>query len=242
MASIRNYSWKLFCVTENMFVSGVHKHRLIICPNDSNHTVDINTSSYELIQNTTNITDNNKNLGYYSIKGITFQATGAASTTYEITYPFDITIISGKILCEPENKGDILNTILAPNKICGIVTQNANINDTVVYVDPNVIDNVVKELEISFGSRTEIYIIIDVNIMDSSITLSTPLITTLSFMDYVHMNIKIINNFTYPSTGMISIGNFNPFDTYLTRNNIIRFIYTNNSNYTKTVNFYLECY
>jgi len=240
MASDITYDWTIYCINEGVYKDVTQKARPTVCPTDPTHTLNSSLSTYSVSLNPSNLLNISQNPGYFCSSGISFSCAASTTTTFDQIYPYDVTIIVGKMLVEDANQGDVLNIILTPNLTIGTLTQNASIGDTVIYVDDTAINNYAKGVYFTINSGPSTYYIKSLNLMDSTITLTTALAEAYVSGNTIQRNIPIVQNFTLPSKGIVLLGELNHISTYIPAGATFRFLYTNNTSSVKTFNFLLS--
>ena len=241
MANSLIYKWTLFCITEACNVLATQKNIPTVCPNNSAHTIQTTGMTYEIEEGVSALLDPTKNQGYYSAKGINFSCGANTTTTYDFSIPYDIILLSGTVLSEDFNQGDNLTILMTPDLPVGGVTANANIGDTIINISPTAVTYFCKGMCVQFGDAVN-YIITNINIVNSTMSLSTPLTSAYPAGSVTYRNIRLLDNITLSSSSNLMLGTQNPSHTYVPANYIFRFLYTNNTSVVKTLNFLLEHY
>lgn len=243
MTTAIQFNWNVFCTTEGCFRQWVQKWRPTTCPVDATHEIDQTQTFYTTSDAIPNLLDQSIHFGYYSCIGVSFTATANSTTTHLLTFPYDITILGSNMLIEDENKGDLLTINLNPDTVVGALILDANIGDTAIYPDITTIEYAVKGTYMTINGDTDnVYVVQNVDVMNSAVLLTTPLANNYSAGSYVSITIWIIRDFILPSKQNVLIGNFNPTSTVIEANWEFYFIYVNYGDTDKTFNFFMQYY
>ena len=142
MSIVDNYI--LRCITENTNVTTWGTSSPVSCPNNTNHSIDVNSIAIiGTIQKNSVIVEEDSN-GYFEtthfVNEIPAGETGAIST-HDISWDFDITLWRTALTVTQDMIGDEIQVVASPETVVGVVTSQININDSIINVSPTVIAN-----------------------------------------------------------------------------------------------------
>lgn len=149
------------CLTESLgVVSGFVNTVPTACPNNNTHTIDPSgirvitsmDSKTVVIKQTSNavIGDN------YRAEAYTMVAAPSTTTTMDISYPYNTTIFLATYLGTPDNIGDSLSVIAAPDNPIGLLAADISSGVTTLTVWPlGLVPNVGWLLSITDGVNTD---------------------------------------------------------------------------------------
>ncbi len=242
MSNAISFDWNIFCVTEGGYQKVVNqKYKPTTCPNDALHTIDDAKSTYRPYFSLSSLEDPTKRNGFPTVQGIDFTCAANTTTTYDLTFPYDIIIFNCLLLLDNDNKNDRLSVIATPNITVGAITSNISIGDTVIPISSAAITNLNKICKINFNDSDE-YTIVSQDLYNSTITLSAPLTSNYTAGTIIRRNVYVVNNILLPDY-QLQIGRLNPYPTVIYAGFILRFQYTNYDLLgSKTMNLLIEHY
>jgi hypothetical protein len=128
--------YKIYCTTENQYVSGWGTAPPTVCYNNNAHTVNANSvqviqvisSDQVTVKQSTVITNKNTRLETVKFTDVAVDAT--QTQTYTFLYPSNL--YSFTFAVDDTNKGDEITIVFNENETMGLITQNAGIGDTVI--------------------------------------------------------------------------------------------------------------
>lgn len=238
MANSTKNIWSIYCLDEKVTYKVAQRMRPSVCPSDPTHTLSPDVSY--TIENDISIPLNqNFETGYYSLKGYRFNCPANQISTHDITFPFNITLLSGLIDINPDNYTDTVSIILTPDLPVGVVVNEAKIGDTTIFVNDTAIDYLIKSSYIKIGEAK--YQIKSVNLINSTLILTSPLIADISPFTYILRNYYMVEDVTLCNTS-ITIGKTNPAPPFIPEGYVIRIIYTNTTDVETKFDLRLEYY
>lgn len=178
-----------------------------------------------------------KTKGHFRSQGFSVTAAANSDTIHDFTFPYDIAPLVIKFKSAETHRGDILNLQIAPNVIVGVATQNIISGNNYFYVTPSSLDylNIGYTCSVTDGATTNILgDIIDIDYSSSKITTNIAFTDNFNVGSYVRMTVMPMVNYIISEPGEHTVGDSKIGASYIPKNNIIRLIYTNNSNSSKT--------
>ena len=244
------YHYRVYCNTDSKNEYVWNTSIPTTCPINSEH--DINTESISIINeinpNLLKIQEERIPTGenFRSECYPLFGATGPdVITTRDFTWPYPVTVLEIKLYVEDQNKGDKIGLQVGPDTIIGVITSPVSIGATSITVSSTVLDYLMNgyNLSLTDGVNTDdCGRVNNINTSTSTVTFSTP--TTHSFSHtsptYVRQTVRVIDDFTLGPKWLISVGDSKIGGAYVPSNTIVRTIYTNNENYSKTLYAQIE--
>jgi len=234
MSKIVN-KYRMFCITENDYIYKWDNTLPSHCYNNTSHILD--TSTITIIDTiSTNEMKISQELvptgGNYRTEAKEFVLDGSAIQTFDISWPYRVSMLTITILSGDDNGDDILNTYIAPNTVIGIITQNISENDTIINVNQTVVDN------INLGYRVYINNIfigecINIDKTALTITIDTPSIINAVIGNYCTITINNIKNFLLKKNATYELGRKTIGGSSIPANTIVRINYENKSQTTK---------
>ena len=134
--------YRIFCDTENKFVTTWSSIKPTLCPNNSTDTIDSNSitiidsvssNDVNIIQSAPGWTNNS-----HRIEGFRMSIPANSTASLDMSWPYNIGIISINLYINAENIGDQIHGLVAPNTTIGTITQSVSQGDTVIHVSPSV--------------------------------------------------------------------------------------------------------
>lgn len=241
---INNY--RLFCNTENSFVTVWNINTPSACPNNNTHLIDndsvtiidnINSNSTSIIQYNNDINGNFR----IESKMLFIPANQIITQTY--SWPYNISVMTIGLTSAKENIGDVVNVYIAPNTVIGAITQHINVGDTIIHVSPTV----VKHLNVGFLVKiTDGTSVLDLGecIFIDPVTYIIRCINSANISmnagSYLQMTIHNVKNIYLYNSEQFKIGEKHVSSQSLPKNINVQISYQNNSNVDKHFMFYYE--
>jgi hypothetical protein len=238
--------YRIYCTTESNYVYTWNDSEPTICPNNIQHSIDDNTITIiDSVENkTVNIIQENKPTGgNFKAESKKIDITQTGLTTYEFSFPYRISVLTITPFSFTENNGDEICLLVTPNTPIGALTANVNVDDTVLYVNNTVSDNVMVGYYIYIidnNENIEVGFITNIDKLNGTITIDTPISQTFTTGQYIGINIYLLRDFLLYGNqpyelARKTIGS-STVDTDLT----VRIIYHNKTNDNKTFRYSYE--
>ena len=168
-----------------------------------------------------------------------------ATTSIDLTWAYNISVISLSFTMTEENRGDSVICTVAPDTTIGIITQNIGTSDTVITVSQTVIDTIkVGYIAKLYNGTTQKDLgeVRSINTEAKTITITTP--TDCEFLSstptYVQMEVRMFENYEFGNPRIFNVGETSPIGgSPIPANTIVRGSYINTSGVTKTFIFYI---
>ena len=163
----------------------------------------------------------------------------------DITWPFDIALMSGTLGISEDMVGDDFIVEIGPNTLIGALIQPLNVGDTSVYVSPTVLSNIMIGYYFGLyvpGGNDEIEIgqVITKDEDNSCIELLNPSDVSANAGSYVAMSAKIVPNLYLHSMDKVEIGKQIPTGQRIPKGIPVRITYHSNNAVAKKVSFFIE--
>lgn len=246
-------SYMITCLTEQLRVVTPFMDSIpTTCPNNTGHTIDPNqTIEYKSLA-AKQVTVIEKENGWFQSTCISHTIPSTTTppeiTSFDMSWPSDIYLMSTKLYFETSSAGDSFNVICAPDTPLGVTTGTVSIGSTTIPVSTTVINNITRGLHVTLfdgNNRNELDRVTAIDVSNSTITVETA--TTNEFMTgtAVLLNVHCVRNFDICSTMIapgngIEIGNRQLNGKIVNANTIMRFSYKNNNGSAKTVASHTE--
>lgn len=141
------YYWRVWCNTENDWVYSWSETEPVICPNTTGSAHSINPDSIsefeQLSENFVEIQEESiPTGGHYKAETIKLQAATGPGTISEIElmWPMPISMISVNFVSTDDHKGDYISLEVPSNQLIGTITEDLQINESVISATQEVID------------------------------------------------------------------------------------------------------
>lgn len=237
--------WRVFCITENDWSYGwleTGSNAPTTCFNNTSHQV--NTGSIGIIDTTENLTVKIKQEsvdtgGNFKSKGYKFIAGANTSTTLSVSWPYLTTACAVHIQTDETQRGDVLNAIVGPQTIVGVITSPAYVGDNVVSANSTVFNISYVGYEAYIGSHF-VGEILELKPELFTVKFSIPLTVDLPLNTYFKIQMRIVDSHNLGYTVGNDIGATNIGGKSLPKNLPTHVIYTNNSDLEKTCCFTIE--
>ena len=158
---------------------------------------------------------------------------------FYLSKPFPIALLNAKMEITSEMVGDEMEAYVGNPITVGAVTIDASEGDTEIYVNPDSLSYL--KIGRFIGVNNElINRIIDVDEINSKLTLEFPLETNLTAGTYLQLIIKIADSLFFNTTQTLDIGSAVPTGQRIPANLPIKIEYYNHSNISKIVMLFVE--
>ena len=255
--------WKIYCNTEGDWQEVILEESEgapTVCPNINTHSVNGHSSTkLETVsaQEVKVIEELIPTGGRFHCNTVNFDAPGNTITTHDVSWPFDINILSlnfhskgarkndGTWDANESQEGDIYSIVAAPDTIVGNITANVSIGDTTIYVSQTVMDNVKIGYYINLfngPSTNDLGRVISLDKNLNTIVVETASTDTFSALTptYVRMNLYMIKDFEIGPSDNYEIGNNKIGANFLPKNTVNRIIYDNKTTSQKRIRFNIQ--
>lgn len=245
MSTLNNY--RVFCCTEGVFISTWSKTTPTNCPNNNSHNINVDTTTIIESVSSHNVNVLQSSLGFtnqnYQVEGFEIVISANSTVNKDVSWPFNISIMTMNFQPSEDNIGDIINGFASPNTTIGVITANItqnvsvlNVNSTVLqYIKTGYVVNLTDSIQnINMG------LCINIDTINSRITCSISSNTNMGIGSYVQVSRQIIKNIKFKSNNTIHLANKILNSSSFPANTIARLVYTNNSNIDKTFSFFTE--
>lgn len=248
MTTVTQY--RLFCVTENCWVSGFGTDAPTTCYHNSTDT--INSNSIQVlarIANTQVVIEEQTGplqvAGFYAAHPFSFTAGGMTTTVFNNSLPFATSVLTCHLQVSPDMVGDNIGFTVGANTKIGAITADAAVGVKIVSVTPTVIQyaNVGYYLTISDGINSNLcgrVLAID----PVASTVAFEIATTTAFSAASPSGIFITRSYLDPYdlnvSGIHEVGFGKIGGSYMPANTVGTATYINRSSTAKRVTFMME--
>lgn len=242
------YKYRIYCITEGQNVYEWAESTPTTCPNNTAHTINLNSISIvqQLASNQVKIQmENVPTGGNFCAQTFAVTADANTTTTAQISWPFNISMILASWTSTSDNNGDAITVEIPSHSTVGTITSNVNVGDTTLAVSSTVLEYVENGyyITITDGTNTdEVGRVIGTSTTDNTITVETASTHAYSASTptYVQMTIKPINNLLFGPAQTYTVGQYSLSATHIPAETPITVLYTNNGSDTKTLYFNYE--
>ena len=243
------YNYKLFCQTENTWVTKWDTVGPTVCPCDPSHTIipDSVAVIKTICENYVTLKDDTP--GYFQISSVVIDvpASGIGSVyTHDVSYQFDMQLSKINYIPINESVNDILSIIIGPDDSISHLSADGNIGDTTLNLDSSIFsENIIVKgcnLKITDNTTTQdLGKITAIDPINYTIIVENALTTSFNVGSEILLNLYLAENFTIPYAGLnIPISNKLFATKIIGPNTNIRFLYQNENGLAKKVVLTLE--
>lgn len=235
------YKYRLYCQTESGFYTVWGSTPPTCCPNNNTHSIDTNS-----IIITEQVSNKNVNIlqsepgftnGLYKVEGWSLTIPANSSVSKDISWPYNIAIMTMNLLPSTENIGDTINAYAGPDTTIGVTTETLGQNVSVINVNSTVLQNIKFGYTVNVVNNNQNVNMgecISIDTVNSRITCNTVASESIGPGAYIKVSRHIMKNIKFTSNNIINLANKNVSSTAFIANTVARLIYTNNSNTEKT--------
>lgn len=173
--------------------------------------------------------------GHFQSTTIDLYISGVTGMTYtDVSFPYPISLFSSEWLVSESQIGDNAEFQLAPNTVCGALTQSHSFGDTLLHVS----DTVFTQANIMLGyyitiNGQDLGRVISKDSNNLTITVENPIATDLSPGTYVMFTVKVVPHWRFNAPGFCSVGESKIGASFIPANTTMRLVYYNNSGLAK---------
>lgn len=236
------YLYRIYCQTENVYVNKWSETLPTTCPNNNTHTISQNTIAIvdKISPNSISIKQESVPTGgNFKIKGFVYSCPANQTTTFNVSWPINITVSTVRIYSIASQIGDVLNASVNPETVVGILTAECSIGQTIASVNSTVISNS-KIGYICYINSEKLGMITNVDPVNNTITFENATTATHAAGSFFKIEVLMIENYPLGMEGESCLGESNIGGTHLPANSVTRIEYTNNSDTTKIHKFSVE--
>lgn len=247
------YQYIVYCITEGQYVTYWGTSPPTTCPNNNTHTIDPNSISIQQTISEDTIKTNEVNVGklfQHSSAHLDIPAgTPGSVVSMNLSWPMDINLWQTTLYPLANNLYDVINILIAPNTTLGVLTQNANIGDTLLNVSNTAFtfEYMYKGLIVTLTDGVNTFNagrITSINSTSLTITVENPL--TVAFTagsTYFQISIQIVRDKIFHQTTIPEhIGNKGFNSMPIQAGTVMQVQYTNMDGTAKTLYTDLEYY
>lgn len=176
-----------------------------------------------------------KTQSQYRAKGLNLDITAmqGEKNWIDLSFPYPVNIFSCQYIHKEYMEGDVIDVVISPDAIIGAITANVAAGDTVINVQPTVIDNLKIGYRVNLFTGVtseEIGECIAIDSVNNQITVSQG--STMAYMaggpTYVRMNYYMVEDLVLRNRHAMELGKDLIGGSLLPANTVLRLMYTNN--------------
>lgn len=243
------YEWKIYCNTENAFVTYFGPTAPTNCPNDTSHAVSTATGAVSQLRmigpNHVIATDPTPDRAFYQYTTITLDIpanTEPQVLTKTICYPFDMYIWEMAIAQNSSCIGDKLSVQIGPDTIIGAVTTPVATGATGLTCTTTVTDRIARgcELDITDGVNKDYLGMVNSYTSTGSVTFTIPTVNSYNPGSYLLWSVYPIKDMIIDSPERLIIGSKGLKTKLVPANTKIKIIYKDNTIYPQSSVAYIH--
>ena len=231
--------YRIYCNTESQNVYQWGQTPPTTCPNNTAHSVNLNSISITDEQGPSLFSIKEENTptgGNYGIQSETINATAGpnVTTSLQFSWPFDISVLAIYLLPNSSNAGDTLTITVGADTVYGITTQDIPAGTTIIPVSASAMSNIAKGYYVTLSDNVNADSLARVTAIDSiNNTITCEMQTVHAFsasrptqvqVSIIPVNgIELVSNLQYV-IGMKKIG-----ASFIPANTIVNVDYVNNT-------------
>lgn len=236
--------WRVFCVSEDKWVYKWLPSDQIPVNCFNNETHDINQDSFQatnttVVNSVSIVEEEIPTGGFFRSEGFKMTIPPETTEILQVEWPYPVGVLDCNIQTTISDIGNVINGVVGPNTIIGVLEIQATAGNTVVSVPASVVENVHIGIEFLIGGE-EVGEIVSINNADATITLDSALVKTFSTGALIGGQRRIIKNFYLGYTQGCAVGSSKIGASYIPSGVKTKVIYKNNSTQEKIFNFNIE--
>jgi len=247
MSSRTLNEYRIFCQTENKFVTAWSSIKPTLCPNSNSDTIDNNSVTIidSISSNDVNIIQSDPGLtsGTYRIEGFSITIPANSTLSKDMSWPFNIAVMTINLYNSTEHIGDKVWGLAAPNTTIGVLTQSVSQGDTVIHVSPSVFKfiKIGQLITITNGhQKLDMEQCVHIDSVNNTLTCEIPANAPIAQNAYIQFTAQTIKNVVFGNSQTISMANKHLGSTPIPKGIISRLFYTNTGNFDKTFTYSVE--
>ena len=245
MATVQSvFLFRCYCTTESIFVQSWSINAPTYCPNNNTHTIDASTIAIidEITSSQVQVVPQvGTTGGEYRAESVSFTIPANSTGTYTNVWPYDISVKTVSFNSTPQQQGDIINSLIAPNTVVGVVTSSVSIGDLIIHCSPTVIANFKKGYLLSItdnNSTSKLGEVTDI----SSTTITCSVASTFAFAagSVVLLTVNNIRDFVLGPAGPVHLQASGSTAAIIPANTVVLVVYKNNQSIDTVFNYNFE--
>lgn len=241
-------NYRIFCITENKFITIWSDTKPITCSNNSLDTIDLNSitiidtissNDVNIIQSSPGSSGDN-----YRVQAFSMTIPANSQTIKDMKWNYPVNVMTVNFCIGSDHVNDLIDGYIAPDTTIGAITKNISQGDSIIHVSPTIFTylNIGYLITVTNGSqKVNLGECIQLNPTDMTIKCINSANAPILAGAYVQMTIHNIANFIIcEPANVVSLATKHLVSTPLPAGIIARLVYTNNSNTDKTFCYYCE--
>ena len=142
------YKYRIYCVTDSKYEYQWAEQEPTTCPTNTGHTIDSSQTTIVQTKEDQSIIIKEEIVptqGFYRFQGYHHEVPASNPTgnvtSFDISWPFPVSIINGWFLSPSNSAGDVVSAIVGEKTIVGIITADVGNTDTTLNVSSTVMEN-----------------------------------------------------------------------------------------------------
>lgn len=203
----------------------------VISNHDGDEFVELYTEKVKIIEE--QVLDRTQ--GHFQSRTIDMYISGVTGTTHvDISFPFPVSLFSSEWLVREEQVSDIAEFHIAPDTVCGALTQPHLSGDTVLHVS----DTVFTQADMKLGyyikiNGQDLGRVIAKDSDNLTITVEEGLANDTAPGSYIMFTVKVVPHWRFNAPGFCSVGESKIGASFVPENTTMRVVYHNISGKSK---------
>jgi hypothetical protein len=238
--------YKIYCNTEEKYVSGWSVNKPTTCYNNNSH--DVNSNSIQTLQtiksNTVSIKESDvKEDGRYHVLSFYVEAAPNTRTTIDKIFDYTFSAFNVQYVTVESQLGDVLDISYNPDTLCGVNTQTLLTGSKTINVNSTITNSVIAGyyIKISDGNNTcDLGVCTGVNIEAGTIDVN--IAPTFDFLagSNIYVTYFLLKDIVIGHAAKHNLGDCMIHKPTVFKGTVGRVSYVNNSSDTKKLVIYME--
>ncbi len=223
------YKYRVWCVTENSWVTAWNTDEPQTCPNNNTHTIDTNATTIlsEVSSNEQTIKQEEiPTGGHYRCHSECITAAASVTTTKDVVYPHPVSVLAVHFHTETPNDGDILSVHVGPDTTVGALTANVTTGDTVLPVSSTVLQYTEVGYHITLDTE-ELGCVCSKDLVNGTITVANAISQNHNAGTLVKQTVRVIDGLHLVGDKSYQLGSVTLSSSHVPTGTIIRILYEN---------------
>ncbi len=230
------YKYRVWCITENAWVTTWDMDEPLACPNNNTHTIDSNATTVltEVASNEQTIKQEEVPTGgHYKCHSDCLTIPANSTMIKDITYPHPVSILAVQFHTRDEHDGDMLEVHVGPETPVGVLSANVAVGSTVLPVSSTVLDNIDVGYHVLLDAE-DLGCVCSKDVVAGTITVLNPVSQLYVAGTIVKQTVKVIQNLHLVGDKSYQLGSVTLSSSHIPADTVIRIEYTNTSSEEKT--------
>lgn len=247
MSSKRVSKYRIYCETEQEYQYTWDETLPTTCPTNAEHSIDSSTITIIDTVDTAAVNINQEFVptgGFYRAESKKVTVSGLSTEIFDYVWPYQLSVLTITLYSGVENEGDILNGYMAPDTVVGVLTENADTNDTVLHVNSTVIQyiNIGFRVSVNNGSFIDLGECVAINKENNTITLENAISSNYTSGLPIAITVNFVKDFILRDNTIYELARKTIGGSSVAPGKVVRVKYTNNTVATKNFYFTFDCF